>query len=91
MADKSYDGDRFRGSLLIRDFLAITPPRSNRKVPEHPGYRRYRDRNRAERMFGRLKQERHIANRYDNTVLSSESFLNLAVTRLWLKSFVNAA
>ena len=32
--------------------VTIIPPRSNRKVPEHPDYRRYRDRNRVERMFG---------------------------------------
>ena len=32
-----------------------------------------------------------IANRYDKTSLSFESFLNLAATRLWLKSFVNMA
>jgi transposase len=84
----SYDGDRFREGLLIRGILPIIPPRSNRKVPEHPDYRRYRDRNRIERMFAKLKQHRH---RYDKTVLSFESFLNLAVVRLWLKSFVNAA
>ena len=91
LADKGYDGDRFRESLLIRGILPIIPPRSNRKVPEHPDYRRYRDRNRVERMFGKLKQQRRIATRYDKTVLSFESFLNLAATRLWLKSFVNTA
>ena len=86
LADKGYDGDRFRESLLIRGILPIIPPRSNRKVPEHPDYRRYRDRNRVERMFGKLKQQRRIATRYDKTVLSFESFLNLAAARLWLKS-----
>nr|WP_244884873.1 IS5 family transposase [Croceicoccus mobilis] len=91
LADKGYDGDRFRESLLIRGVLPIIPPRSNRKVPEHPDYRRYRDRNRIERMFGKLKQQRRIATRYDKTVLSFESFLNLAAERLWLKSFVNTA
>jgi transposase len=60
-------------------------------VPAHPDYRRYRDRNRDERMFGKLKQQRRIATRYDKTVLSFESFLNLAATRLWLKFFVNTA
>ena len=91
LADKGYDGDRFRESLLIRGILPIIPPRSNRKVPEHPDYSRYRDRNRVERMFGKLKQQRRIATRYDKTILSFESFLNLAATRLWLKSFVNTA
>lgn len=91
LADKGYDGDRFRESLLIRGILPIIPPRSNRKVPEHPDYRRYRDRNRIERMFAKLKQQRRIATRYDKTVLSFESFLNLAAARLWLKAFVNTA
>ena len=91
LADKGYDGNRFRDSLLVRGILPIIPPRSNRKVPEHPDYRRYRDRNRVERMFGKLNQQRRIATRYDKTLLSFESFLNLAATRLWLKSFVNTA
>lgn len=90
LADKGYDGDRFRESLLIQGILPIIPPRSNRKVPNHPDYRRYKDRNRIERMFGKLKQQRRIATRYDKSVLSFESFLNLAAVRLWAKSFVNA-
>ncbi|WP_297775856.1 IS5 family transposase [uncultured Roseovarius sp.] len=81
LADKGYYGDRFRESLLIRGILPIIPPRSNRKVPEHPDYRRYRDRNRVERMFGKLKQQRRIATRNDKTALSFESFLNLAAAR----------
>jgi transposase len=91
LADKGYDGDRFRERLLMRGILPIIPPRSSRKAPEHPDYRRYKDRNRVERMFGKLKQQRSIATRYDKTILSFESFLNLAAARLWLKSFVNTA
>ncbi|MFC0511966.1 transposase [Asaia spathodeae] len=91
LADKGYDGDRFRQSLLMRGVLPIIPPRSNRKALEHPDYRRYRDQNRIERMFGMLKQQRRIATRYDKSVLSFESFLNLAAARLLLRSFVNAA
>ena len=91
LADKGYDGDRFREDLLLSNILPVIPPRSNRKAPQHPDYRRYRDRNRVERMFGKLKQQRRIATRYDKTVLSFESFLNLAASRLWLKSFVNTA
>jgi transposase len=91
LADKGYDGDAFRQNLLMRGILPVIPPRSNRKAPAHPDYRRYKDRNRVERMFGKLKQQRRIATRYDKTVLSFESFLNLAASRLWLKSFVNNA
>jgi transposase len=91
LADKGYDGDRFRENLILRGILPVIPPRSNRKVPEHPDYRRYRDRNRIERMFGHLKQQRRVATRYDKTALSFASFLNLAAVRLSLKSFVNTA
>jgi IS5 family transposase len=54
LADKGYDGDRFRENLLMRGILPIIPPRSNRKTPVHPDYRRYKDRNRIERMVGKL-------------------------------------
>ena len=91
LADKGYDSDRFRESLLLHGILPIIPPKANRKVPEHPDYRRYRDRNRVERMFNKLKQSRRIATRYDKTALSFESFLNLASARLWIKSYVNRA
>ena len=91
LTDKSYNGDRFCENLLMRGILPIIPPRSNRKAPVHPDYRRYKDRNRVERMFGKLKQQRRIATRYDKTILSFESFLNLAAARLWLKTFVNTA
>lgn len=91
LADKGYDSDRFRETLLMRGILPIIPPKANRKAPEHPDYRRYRDRNRVERMFNKLKQSRRIATRYDKTTLSFESFLNLASARLWIKSYVNRA
>ncbi|WP_408863189.1 transposase [Asaia spathodeae] len=33
LADKGYDGDGLRQSLLMRGILPIIPPRSNRKAP----------------------------------------------------------
>ena len=42
--------------MLIREILLIIPPRSNREVPEHPDYRRYRGLTRIERMFGKLRR-----------------------------------
>ncbi len=91
LADKGYDSDRFRGSSMMHGMLPIIPPEANRKAPEHPDYRRYRDCKRVERMLNKLKQSRRIATRYDKTALSFESFLNLASARLWIKSYVNRA
>jgi transposase len=90
LADKGYDGGRFRESLLVGEVLPIMPLCSNSKVPEHLDYRRYRDRNRIERICGKLNKQRRIATLYEKTVLSFESFLKLAAARLWSKCFVNA-
>lgn len=90
LADRGYDGYRFRENLLMHDILPIIPPRSNRKVSDHPDYRRYRDRNRIKRMFGMLKRQRRIATRYDKTALSFLGSLNIGAGRLWLKAFVKA-
>ena len=90
LADKGYDGDRFRENLLLSNILPVIPARSDRKAPEHPDYRRCRDRNRIERMFGFLKHQRRIATRFEKTARSYLSVLDLAAVRLWLKHFVNA-
>ena len=91
LADKGYDGDEVRQELLLRGILPVIPPRSNRLDPAPCDYRRYKDRNRIERMFSRLKQFRRIATRYDKTALSFLAFLGLAAARMWLPAFVNGA
>jgi transposase len=91
LADKGYDSDAVRENLLIQGILPIIPPKSNRRETIACDFRRYRDRNRIERMFGHLKQFRRVATRYDKTALSFASFLNLAAVRKWLPHFVNAA
>jgi len=62
---------------------------SNRKQAISCDFTAYKDRNRIERMFNRLKQFRRIATRYDKTALSFIGFLCLAAAKLWLPSFVN--
>ncbi|WP_371819030.1 IS5 family transposase, partial [Gluconobacter sp. P1C6_b] len=91
LADRGYDSDSFRQDLLLYGILPIIPSRKGRSAPQKTDWRRYQDRNRIERMFNRLKQMRRIATRYDKTVLSFMSFLNLAAARLWIGSFVNTA
>jgi len=71
--------------------MPVIPPKSNRREKIECDFRRYRDRNRIERMLGRIKQFRRIATRYDKTPLSFLGFLHLAAARLWLSTFVNRA
>jgi transposase len=91
LADKGYDSDAVREELLIHGILPIIPPKITRREPAPCDFRRYRDRNRIERMFNRLKQFRRIATRYDKTSKSYLGFLSLAAAKLWLPHFVNRA
>ena len=63
--DRAYDSNTIRALLKAANKEAVIPPRSNRR--EQPEYdkQRYKERNQIERLFGRLKQFRAIATRYD--------------------------
>nr|WP_245484568.1 IS5 family transposase [Rhizobium leguminosarum] len=88
LADKGYDGDAVREVLLIHGIRPVIPPKANRKNPPSCDFEIYKDRNRIERMFNRLKQFRRIATRYDKTRTSFEAFLSLAAAKIWLPHFV---
>jgi transposase len=89
LADKGFDGDEVRSALLLKGILPVIPPRTSRKGPPGCDFKAYKDRNRIERMFSKLKQFRRIATRYDKTRLSYAGFLALAATHIWLPTFVN--
>ena len=65
LADRGYDADWFREALLDRGTRPCIPGRKSRSKPIRYDKRRYRRRNRIERMFGRLKDWRRVATRYD--------------------------
>ena len=89
LADKGYDSDDVRANLLLRGILPVIPPKANRNEPIACDFRAYRDRNRVERMFNKLKQFRRIATRYDKTAVSFLGFLALAAAKLWMPTYVN--
>jgi transposase len=89
LADKGYDGDFLREELLIHGIRPVIPPKANRKNPPACDSRAYKDRNRIERMFNRLKQFRRVATRYDKTRKSFSAFLALAAAKIWLPYIVN--
>jgi transposase len=65
IADRGYDADWFREALEDRGIRACIPGRKSRDTPVRYDKRRYKRRNRIEIMFGRLKDWRRIATRYD--------------------------
>jgi transposase InsO family protein len=65
LGDRCYDADWFREALQDKGIRACIPGRKKRKTPVKYDKRRYKRRNRIEIMFGRLKDWRRVATRYD--------------------------
>jgi transposase len=65
LADRGYDADWFREALKDKGIKPCTPGRKSRGKPIRHDKRRYKRRNRIEIMFGRLKDRRRVATRYD--------------------------
>lgn len=63
--DRGYDADWFREALQERGIKPCIPGRKSRTKPIKYDKRRCKRRNRIEIMFGRLKDGRRIATRYD--------------------------
>lgn len=85
LADRGYDADWFRDALKDKGIEACIPGRKARKVPVKYDRRRYKRRNRIEIMFGRLKDWRRVATRYDRCPKVFLSAVALAATVMfWL-------
>jgi transposase len=65
LGDRGYDADWFRQALQDKGIRACISGRKKRKTPVKYDKRRYKRRNRIEIMFGRLKDWRRVATRYD--------------------------
>lgn len=65
LADKAYDADSLRRWLKTRRIQAVIPSTASRTRPYPLDRASYRRRNLIERLFGRLKNWRRIATRYD--------------------------
>ena len=85
IADKGYDADPFCDSLTKTGAEIVIPPKRNRKVQRPYDADLYKERNRIERFFAKLKQFRRIATRYDKLLINFMGFVKLAAIAIWLK------
>jgi transposase len=63
--DKGYDADRIRARLAYDGIEPVIPPISTRAKKITYNVQLYRERNRIERFFNKLKNFRRVATRYD--------------------------
>src|SRR3546814_4143046 len=87
LADRGYDADWFRDALQEKGITPSIPGRKIRSKTVKYDKRRYKRRNRIEIMFGRLKDWRRVAKRYDRISKAFFSADALAATVIfWLCS-----
>ena len=85
LADRGYDADWFRDALKDKGIKPCIPGRKSRGKPIKHDKRRYKRRNRIEIMFGRLKDWRRVATRYDRCPKVFLAAVALAATVMfWL-------
>ena len=85
LADKAYDAHRLYGKIIDQGGDPVIPPRRNRKRLHAYDTALYKERNRVERFFSRIKHFRRIATRYDKLASTFMGFVTLAAIMLWLK------
>jgi transposase len=91
LADKGYDSDAIVAQVRAMGAVAVIPPKSNRKVQREFDKELYKQRNRIERCFSRLKHFRRFATRYEKLKRNFHALVALACTWIILQLYVDTA
>lgn len=78
LGDTAYDGDETRQLVKQLKAKACIKPHKNRTTKKRHDKDRYKHRNLVERFFGRIKQFRRVATRYEKTAENFAGFVWLA-------------
>ena len=85
IADKGYDADHLAERIAGAGTEVVIPPRRNRTYRRAYDADLYKERNRIERFFNKLKQFRRVATRYDKLLANFMGFVKLAAIAIWLR------
>ena len=85
IADRAYDSNRFRQTIADRGMTAVIPSTRSRKRAIPHDAELYKNRNRIERCFNKLKHFRHFATRYDRRAIHFLAFIHIASTLIWMR------
>lgn len=85
LADKGYDADHLCDKIVETGTEVVVPPNRNRKVQRPYDTELYKERNRIERFFNKLKHFRRVATRYDKLLANFMGFVKLAAIAIWLR------
>jgi len=85
VADKAYDTNKVLDTLAQQQAEAVIPPKANRLDQRQYDENLYADRNKVERFFGRLKEARGFATRYEKTATSFLALAHLLAALDWMR------
>ena len=87
MADRAYDSDALRQTMMAQGAWANIKPMPRRvNIPAFSPFL-YRYRNLVERFFNKLKHFRSIETRYEKHAANYLALVKLAATRIWLRAY----
>ncbi len=85
LGDKAYDADWIREWIETQGATANIPDKVNRKHRHCFSKTLYKERNRIERFFNRIKHFRRVATRFEKHALNFLAMIKLASIRIWLR------
>ena len=83
LADKAYDSNAMRAIIADMGAAAVIPSNRTRRIIIPHDATAYKQRNRIERCFCRLKHFRRLATRYDRRSSHFAGFIHLAAAMIW--------
>jgi len=85
VADRAYDTNAVLAAVAQANAEPVIPPKTSRKQQRAYDTNLYADRNKVERFFGRLKEARGFATRYEKTATSFLAVAHLLAALDWIR------
>ena len=85
VADKAYDTNNVLETIAKHHAEPVIPPKKNRLDQRPYDENLYADRNKVDRFFGRLKEARGFATRYEKTATSFLAVAHLLAALDWMR------
>lgn len=83
--DKAYDSNAIRAKLDAKGITPVIPPKTNRLEIIVYDQERYKQRNKVDRLFNKLKQFRRVATRYEKLKANFLAFVTVALIVIMLR------
>jgi transposase len=86
--DRAYDSHAIRAKLAAKGIEPVLPPKAHRLEVMLYDKEQYKQRNKVERLFNKLKQCRRVATRYEKLTATFLGFVILALIVIMLRSII---